>query len=62
MRKGLNRLVGVAKNTRLLDVSLRYNPLYYVSVRRLIRDADGLDIDGRRALSERLVSRTMGRM
>lgn len=59
MRKGLIRLVGVAKNTRLLDVNLRYNPLYYESVRRIIRDVDGMDLDGRRALSERLVSRTM---
>jgi phenylacetate-CoA ligase len=59
MRKGLIRLVGVSKKNRFLDVGLRYNPLYYGSVRRTIRDAEGMDLDGRRALSERLVSRTM---
>jgi phenylacetate-CoA ligase len=59
MRNELRRLRAFAKYNRLLDIGLRYNPLYYQSARRIIREAEEMDLDGRRALSERLVSRTM---
>lgn len=60
MRKGLLKLSDIIQHNHLLDVSLRYNPLYYGSVRKIIRDLEGMDIDGRRALSNRLLLKSLG--
>jgi len=56
----LSKLTGYAKHNDILDIGLRYNPFYYNPVRRLIRDLEGMDEAERRALSERLLSRSLG--
>jgi phenylacetate-CoA ligase len=60
VQKSLIKLADYAKRNRFLDIGLRYNPLYYNSVRRLIHDLEEMDVLGRRALSERLLSRSLG--
>jgi phenylacetate-CoA ligase len=60
VRRILTKLTGYAKRNNIVDIGLRYNPLYYNPIRRIIRDLEGMDAVERRALSERLLSRSLG--
>lgn len=60
MRRTLVQLVDRAKRSRRIDIGIRYNPFYYRPVRQLIRGLEDLDPSGRRALSKRLLDRTLG--
>ncbi len=43
MRKFLAKGVALAKRRDVVNTALRYNPLYYGRVARLLRDADALE-------------------
>jgi phenylacetate-CoA ligase len=55
-----DRLTAWAKRTGVVDKVLRYNPLYYRPVRRLLRQLDVMDRAARQGLSDRLTLRALG--
>lgn len=60
MRKLLNQLVNVAKESAVLDSMLRYNPVFYRSVRQLLSEMESMSFSDRRTLSENLRERVLG--
>ena len=58
--KFLAKSVDFAKRGSFLDTALRYNPLYYGRVTKLLHDVEAMDLAGRRDLSHRLTERTLG--
>lgn len=57
--KFLARCVAFAKRWDVANTALRYNPLYYGRVARLLRDVDAMDRAQRKALADRLTERTL---
>lgn len=60
MAKLRDRLTSRLKSTTLVDDTLRYNPVFYQPLRKLLRQLDTMDLTARRALTERLTRRTLG--
>jgi phenylacetate-CoA ligase len=57
LRTRLVTLAATAKRSRLLDLSLRYNPLFRPTVLRSIQRAEASGLDNRRQLSDDLTAR-----
>ena len=57
--KFLAKCVDFAKRGSFLDTALRYNPLYYGRVAKLLHEVEAMDLAGRRDLSHRLTERTL---
>jgi phenylacetate-CoA ligase len=49
-----------AKESVLFDQVVRYNPLYYGPVRRLLRRVDTMDLEERKNCTQRLLKRALG--
>lgn len=56
LRTRLVTLAAQAKRSRLVDLSLRYNPLFRPAILRRIRQAEASGLDGRRRLSDTLTA------
>jgi phenylacetate-CoA ligase len=61
MSNMIEHIEKVFKERDFLGQALRYNPLYYGQVRRMLCEVDGMDRDARRELSERLTAHTLKR-
>lgn len=59
MAKLRNRLTAFLKSTSLIDDALRYNPLFYSPVRKLLQQLDTMDLAARRELADKLTQRTL---
>lgn len=59
MPRLLDCLTDLFKKTDLIDSVLRYNPVFYNPVNKLLRELDSMDRSARLALSDRLTQRTL---
>lgn len=55
----MHRIAEWAKGSAICDQLVRYNPVYYVPVRRLLRQVQAMDISERLAVTEKLLRRAL---
>lgn len=59
MTRLLDRLTDLFKKTGAIDYALRYNPVFYRPVRKMLHELDSMNRSARLALSDRLTQRTL---